>query len=106
MQAATILAVAHPQCSCRRPAIGEESVYRVTLIDLAVDGWHLLGKVTAEHAGREQPRRLQVGSRRSIGVALEPLGVRFQGVLVGEIAIHASDSANTALLHGGNHLAE
>ena len=56
VQMATIFAVADTRCSRGRPAICEESVNWIPLIDLAIDCWHLSGKVSAEHAGSKQPR--------------------------------------------------
>src|SRR5262249_30822312 len=41
---------------------------------------------------------------RPILVALEPLWMSFQRILVGKIAIHAGDSTDSATLHRGHHL--
>src|SRR5204862_7283678 len=64
----------------RRPAIGEEAVDGIMLIDFAIDGRHLLGEIRAKHAGRKQPGALAVRHGRPILVPFEPLWMGFQRI--------------------------
>ena len=101
-----VLAVADGERPGARPAVGEEAVHRVTPVDLAVDGRHLLGEIRAEHAGLVEPGGLVVPARAAVAVPFKPLRARLERFFIRVIAVHPRHHAQAALPRCRDHLTE
>ena len=99
-------AVADFERAGRGPAVGEEAVDGVALVNLTVDGRHLLGKVGAEHAGPIEPRTFILPSRRAVALTLEPFRMRVERFLVGKVTVHPRHDSEAALLGRRHHVAQ
>ncbi len=105
-QAPTLFAMTDRKRPQRRPGVGEHTVHVVKRVDLAHDRGHVIGHVSGEHAGAEQPGILAVVHHIALRVALEPLGVGLDGVFPIEIRTHARDDVQATLFGGRATVAE
>ena len=90
----------------RRPGVGEHAVHIVKRVDFTHDGRHVIGHVGGVRAGAEEPALLRELAGIALCVALEPLGMRFEGILPVQVRTHARNYVNAAFLCGCAALAE